>query len=65
MTLKLLNKKGIINIGGKIQSAYDFAKNINLKVNKIRLNKESKKLIGSNTSMNTKKIKKLLGHEKN
>ena len=65
LTLKLLNKKGIINIGGKIQSAYDFAKNINLKVNKIRLNKESKKLIGSNTSMNTKKIKKLLGHEKN
>ena len=26
ITLKLLNKKGIINVGGKIQSAYNFAK---------------------------------------
>ena len=65
LTLKLLNKKGIINIGGKIQSAYDFAKNINVKVNKIKLNKEDKKLIGSNTSVSTKKIKKLLSYEKN
>ena len=64
LTLKLLNKKGVINVGGKIQSAYDFAKNINAIVKKIKLNKQNKKLIGSNTSMNTKKLKKLLIHEK-
>ena len=60
LTLKLLNKKGIINIGGKIQSAYDFAKNINTKVNKIKLNKKNKNLMGTNTSMNIKKLKKLI-----
>ena len=65
LTLKFLNKKGIINIGGKNQSAYDFAKNTNAKVNKIKLNKENKKLIGLNTSMNITKLKKLLTHEKN
>ncbi len=65
LTLKLLNKKGIINIGGKIQSAYNFAKKINAKVKKIKLNKKYKELIGSNTSMNTEKLKKLLRYEKN
>ena len=28
MIPKLLNKKGILNIGGKIQSVYNFAKSI-------------------------------------
>ena len=60
LTLKLLNRKGIINIGGKIQSAYDFAKNINTKVNKIKLNKKNKDLMGTNTSMNIKKLKKII-----
>ncbi len=65
LTLRLLNKKGIINIGGKIQSAHDFAKSINAKVKKNKLNRENKRLIGSNTSINTKKLKKLLIYEKN
>ena len=34
MIPKLLNKKGIINIGGKIQSVYNFAKRYNKKIKK-------------------------------
>ena len=60
LTLKLLNKKGIINIGGKIQSAYNFAKELNTNVKKIKINKKSKNLIGINTSMNTNKLKKII-----
>ena len=59
-SLKLLNKKGIINIGGKIQSAYNFAKELNTNVKKIKINKKSKNLIGINTSMNTNKLKKII-----
>ena len=36
---KLLNKKGIINIGGKAQYIYNFAKKDNNKVKKIYQNK--------------------------
>tara|TARA_B100001057_G_scaffold484174_1_gene561885 strand:- start:22 stop:732 length:711 start_codon:yes stop_codon:yes gene_type:complete len=60
LTLKLLNKKGIINIGGKTQSAYDYAKNNNAKINRIKLNKENIRLIGSNTSLNINKLKKII-----
>ncbi len=65
ITLKILNKKGIINLGGKIQSAFDFAKETNSKVKKIKLSVKTKKLIGKNTSMNTSKLKKLLNYEYN
>ncbi len=65
ITLKLLNKKGIINIGGKIQSAYDFAKNINIKIKRSKLNKQNIKILGKNTSINTYKLKKILNYEKN
>ena len=34
MLPKLINKKGIINVGGKSQSVYDFAKSSNHKVKK-------------------------------
>ena len=46
ITLKLLNKKGIINIGGKKQSAYDFAKVLNSKVLKKKLNKRELLYLG-------------------
>ena len=39
---KLLNKKGIINIGGKAQYIYNFAKKENKKVKKIYQNKNLK-----------------------
>ena len=60
ITLKLLNKKGIINVGGETQTAYNFAKKLNPKVKKAKINNQIKKLIGTNTSMNTNKLKKLI-----
>ena len=53
---KILNKKGIINIGGKTQTVYAFAKKDNKNVKKI----SGKKLFPSKPSMNTKKLKKIL-----
>ncbi len=56
MIPKLLNKKGIINIGGKTQSVYNFAKMYNKKIRKI----SGKKIFPPNPSMNLKKLKKIL-----
>ena len=57
---KLINKKGIINLGGKSQSVYDFAKKSNPKIKKI----SAKKILGSkfpiNPSMNINKLKKII-----
>ena len=53
---KLLNKKGIINIGGKIQSVYNFAKKYNKNIKKI----SGKKFFPPNPSMNISKLKKIL-----
>ena len=60
ITLRLLSKKGIINVGGKIQSAYNFAKKLNPKIKKKKINSQIKKLIGTNTSMNINKLKRLI-----
>ena len=57
---KLINKKGIINVGGKIQSVYNFVKKYNPKIKKI----SAKKILGSkyplNPSMNINKLKKII-----
>ena len=57
---KLINKKGIINLGGKTQSAYKFAKKNNPKIKKIY----AKKIMGPkyplNPSMNILKLKRNL-----
>ena len=58
--LKILDKKGILNIGGKNQSAYKFAKNYNSKIKKSKTSKNIKKLIGTNTSINSGKLKRIL-----
>ena len=57
---KLLNKKGVINIGGKNQSIYNFAKKDNKKIKKIYL--KNSKLTGMpvNSSMSILKLKKFL-----
>jgi dTDP-4-dehydrorhamnose reductase len=65
ITLKLLNKKGVINIGGKKQSAYNFAKNLNSKVKKIKLKEKDKILLGLDTSMSINKLSKILHAKKN
>ena len=49
-------KKGIINIGGKIQSVYDFAK----KTKKDVIRSSGKKIFPPNPSMNISKLKKIL-----
>ena len=53
---KLLNKKGVINIGGKTQTVFSFAKKNNKDVKKI----SGKSLFPPKPSMNTKKLKKIL-----
>jgi hypothetical protein len=56
---KLLNKKGIINIGGKPQYIYNFAKKENKKVRKIYQNKKSIK-IPFDSTIDIKKLKKIV-----
>jgi dTDP-4-dehydrorhamnose reductase len=46
--IKLLDCKGIINIGGKSQSVYEFAKNYNPKIKKI----SAKSILGQNAPLN-------------
>ena len=50
-----MNKKGILNIGGKIQTIYEFAKKNNPNVKK----KSGKKIFPPNPSMNISKLKKI------
>jgi len=57
---KLINKKGIINVGGKTQSVYKFVKKYNPNVKKL----SAKKIFGKehplNPSMNINKLIKIL-----
>ena len=55
---KVINTTGIINIGGKSQSVYDFAKKNNKLVKKAKLNTNLK--FPLNQTMNLSKLKKLL-----
>jgi dTDP-4-dehydrorhamnose reductase len=55
---KVINETGIINIGGKSQSVYNFAKKHNKLVKKSKLGKKSK--FPLNQTMNLSKLKKLL-----
>jgi len=65
ITLDLLDKKGVINVGGEIQSAYNFAKNSNNKIKKSKLSIYTQQSIDINTSINISKLKKILKNEKN
>jgi dTDP-4-dehydrorhamnose reductase len=57
---KLINKKGIINLGGKTQSAFSFAKKFNPKIKKISAIKVLGKNYPLNPSMNINKLSKIL-----
>ena len=57
---KILDQKGIINIGGKAQYIYDFAKKNNKNVNKIYLRKNSNIGMPFDSSMNLSKLNKIL-----
>jgi len=54
--LKILNKKGIINVGGPSQSIFNFAKKDNNKIKKIF----SKGEFPKRTDMNLNKLRKIL-----
>ena len=57
--LKLINQKGVINVGGKSQSVYNFAKKSNSKIKKILARKLLGKNARLNTTMSLKKFKRL------
>jgi dTDP-4-dehydrorhamnose reductase len=57
---KLINKRGIINVGGPTKSIYNFAKKDNPKIKKVFLKNVKKSLIPINSSMNLNKLKKYL-----
>lgn len=62
MLPKLINKNGIINVGGKSQSIYSFAKKTFKSVKKIKAKKNSK--IPFNQTMNLDKLNKILANNK-
>ncbi len=55
---KIINQKGILNIGGKSQSIYSFAKNNNPKIKKI--NAKKNQFLPLNQTMNLAKLKKII-----
>ena len=60
LLFKVINKKGIINIGGKSQSVYSFAKSKNLNIKKISAKKLYKKTKKIDIGMNLQKLKKIV-----
>ena len=58
--LKLLNEKGVINLGGDSQSVYDFASKRNPRIKKITRQDVKDVCIAPDTSMNTFKLKEIL-----
>ena len=58
--IKLLNKKGIINLGGPVQTVYNFVKKHNKKIKKISMKKGVYQILPPNSSMNLSKLKKFV-----
>jgi len=63
--IKLINKKGILNIGGKIQTVYNFATKYNPKIKKISAKKLYGKKYPLNQSMNVRKYTQIKNKLKN
>ena len=57
---RLINKKGIINVGGPTKSVYSFVKKENPNIKKTFLKKNKKDSMPINSSMNLGKLKKYL-----
>tara|TARA_Y100000590_G_scaffold403924_1_gene491021 strand:+ start:664 stop:1380 length:717 start_codon:yes stop_codon:yes gene_type:complete len=60
LLIKLLNKKGIINLGGPTKTVYNFAKKYNKKVKKIYVRKNSLYNFPLKPFMNLSKLKKII-----
>jgi len=61
--MKLLFKKGIINVGGPAQSVFKFAKKFNPKIKKISAKKMLGRTFPLNPSMNISKLKKIISND--
>ena len=59
--IKILNRKGIVNIGGPSRTVYNFAKKYNNKVKKVFIKKNSQSNFPLKLFMDLSKLKKLLG----
>ena len=59
MLKKIINKKGIFNIGGPSKTVYNFAKKYNPKIKKIYL-KKNDIIMPKDSSMNLNKIKQII-----
>ena len=57
---KLLNEKGIINLGGKSEYIYNFAKKFNPNVKKIYLKKSINNIMPFNSTINLQKLNNIL-----
>ena len=57
---KVMHKKGIINVGGKSQSVFNFAKKYNKNVKKKFLKKKNNFKVPINSSMNLRKLNKII-----
>ena len=57
---KIIGQKGVLNIGGKSQSVYNFAKKYNKNIKKIYLKRINKINVPLNSSMNINKLKKII-----
>jgi len=57
---KILNQRGVLNVGGPIKSIYDFAKKFNPNIKKIFAKKNNGVSFPLNPSMNITKLKKIL-----
>ena len=55
---KIIKKKGILNVGGKSQSVFQFAKKYNKKIMRIKANSKTK--LPLNQTMSLIKLKKIL-----
>ena len=57
---KVLNERGVLNIGGKTQTIYNFARKDNKDIKKDYIRRNKKLSIPKNASINLKKLNKLI-----
>ena len=62
--MKLLNKTGVINVGGKAQSVYDFASQKNPEIKKCSRSNIKDVSIAPNTTMNIDKLRGILREDR-
>ena len=60
MLMRILNKKGVINLGGPTQTVYNFAKQYNRNIKKTSIKKLKNIQFPKNSSMNLNKLKNLI-----